>query len=102
MRLSCARLSVRKDARVEPLDDGVQCRHKAGEHIFLDRLGAENSIESALDRLVGPLGVANAEARLVLVDIDHLVCNENNAEWRYCCVAGAPKYEKDSERRPCC
>lgn len=78
MRLSCACLPVSKDARVETLDNGVQRRYKAVEHILLGRLGAENSIESTLDRFVGPLGVPNAKTRLVLVDLDHLACSENN------------------------
>lgn len=73
VRLSRACLSVRKDARIEPLDDGIQRRHKAKEHILLDRLGAENSIERALDRFGGPLGVPNTKTRLVVVDLNHLV-----------------------------
>lgn len=78
MRLSCACLPVSKDARVKPLDDGVQRRDKAKEHILLDRLGAEDSIESALDRFAGPLGIPNAKTRVALVDLDHLVCSETH------------------------
>lgn len=73
VRLSRPCLAVCKDTGIEPFDDGVQRRHEAEKYVLLGRLGAEDSVESTLDRFVGSFGVPDTNACLALVDFDHLV-----------------------------